>query len=252
MKLGTMNNPEKDVLKEIRFAGEMGFDFFEVTIEGPRAYPEILEERKDEVLDALSSYDMPVIAHLPWFFEIGHPYELVRSAYMKETYKVLEAAHSLGAEKLGLHINVPKGRFPDKLKRNIASLKEVKRRAENLGVVLCAENYDLATFDLDEFRRILDTGVGFLWDIGHANMRLVREEDILSFLEFKAKLSHVHVHDNDGRDDQHLPIGAGRIDWKLVLKELKRVYDGTITLEIHSQDRDYLEVSREKFLELWG
>lgn len=252
MRLGAMNNPEKDVLKEIKTIGEMGFDFLEIAIEGPGAYPEMLMEKKADVLDALSSYDLDLIAHLPWFFEIGHPYELVRDAYMKETAKVLEAAAALGAETLGLHINVPKGRFPDKLKGNITALKEVKKRADDLGVGLCVENYDLGTFDLEEFRRILESGVDFLWDIGHANMGLANEEDVLSFLKFKDKLAHVHAHDNDGKDDQHLPIGAGRIDWKVVIKELKRVYDGTITLEIHSQDRDYLQISREKFLRLWG
>lgn len=252
MKLGAMNNPEKDLLKEIRSAGEMGFDFFEIAVEGPRAYPENLLEKKSEILDALSSYDMPVVAHLPWFFEIGHPYEFVREAFMGEAMKVVDAAALLGAEKLGLHLNVPRGRFPDKLKRNIASLKEVKKRADELGLRLCVENYDLATFDLDDIARILDAGVGFLWDIGHANMGLLNEEDILLFLKFKNKLLHVHAHDNDGKDDQHLPIGAGHIDWKMVIKELKRVYDGTVTLEIHAEDRDYLRISREKFLRLWG
>ncbi len=252
MKLGAMNNPEKNLLEEIRSAGEMGFDYFEVAIEGPKAYPEILVEKKAEILDILSSYGMSVVAHLPWFFEIGHPYAQIRDAFIKETMKVLDVASLLGAEKLGLHINVPKGRFPDKLKRNIGSLKEVKKRADELGLKLCVENYDLMTFDLDDFARILDVGVGFLWDIGHANMGLLKEEDILSFLNFKSRLIHVHAHDNDGKDDQHLPIGVGRIDWKLVLKALKRVYNDTVTLEIHARDRDYLNISREKFLKLWG
>jgi sugar phosphate isomerase/epimerase len=251
MKLGAMNNPEKDLLKEIRSAGEMGFDFFEIAIEGPRAYPEILAEKKAEVLDELSTYEMDVIAHLPWFFELGHPYELVRSAYMKEAIKVLDSARSLGAEKLGLHISVPRGSFPDKLKRNIASLRELKRKADDLGVELFAENYDLKTFTLDEFGRILDTGVGFLWDIGHANIGLLKEDDILLFLEFTDKLAHVHAHDNDGKEDQHLPIGVGRIDWRQVTKELRKVYDGTVTLEIHAPDRDYLDLSRKKFKKLW-
>jgi len=252
MKLGAMNNPEKDVIKEIRSIGEMGFDVFELAVEGPRAYPESLEEMKRDLLDALSSYDMDLVAHLPWFFEIGHPYESVREAYLKETEKVLEISVSLGAEKLGLHINVPKGRFPDKLKGNIDSLKKVKSQADDLGIAVCVENYDLGTFDLEDFSKILDSGVDFLWDIGHANMGLANHEDIFSFLKFKDRLIHVHAHDNDGKDDQHLPIGSGRIGWKAVIKELKKVYDGTITLEIHSQDRDYLKISREKFIELWG
>ncbi|MEE8168388.1 MAG: sugar phosphate isomerase/epimerase family protein [Candidatus Hydrothermarchaeales archaeon] len=251
MKLGAMNNPEKDVLKELKFFGELGFDFFELAVEGPRAFPELLTERKKKILDLLSSYDMALLTHLPWFFEIGHPYEGVRRAYLKETLKVVDIAVELEAEKLGLHINVPKGRFPDKLDYNLNALREIEGYASDKGLPVCVENLDLKVFDLDDFHRILDTGVGFLWDIGHANMGLLNEEDIFLFLELKDQLMHVHAHDNDGRDDLHLPIGAGKIDWKKVVKELKRVYDGTVTLEIHSQDRDYLKISREKFLELW-
>jgi len=36
-----------------------------------------------------------------------------------------------------------------------------------------------------------------------------------------------------------------------VVKELKGFYDGTITLEVHSQDREYLKISREKLEMMW-
>ena len=35
------------------------------------------------------------------------------------------------------------------------------------------------------------------------------------------------------------------------VKEMKTFYDGTITLEVHSQDRDYLKISREKLEIMW-
>ncbi len=252
MKLGAMNNPEKDVLKEIASIGELGFDFLELAVEGPRADPDAIASKKKAILDKLYSYDMALLAHLPWFFEIGHPYQSVRRAYVEEAFKVVDIAHELGAEKLGLHINVPKGRFPDKLEYNLRSLDEIRGRAAEYGLEVCVENLDLKTFDVEDFRRILGLGVGLLWDIGHANMRVTREEDIFLLLEFRDKLLHVHAHDNYGGEDLHLPIGAGRIDWKKVLKELKKTYDGTITLEIHAEDKRYLEFSKEIFLELWG
>ncbi len=252
MKLGAMNNPEKDVLKEIASIGEMGFEVFELAVEGPRADPESIRARKKAILDAISSYKMTTLAHLPWFFEIGHPYESVRRAYLEEAFKIVDIAKELGAEKLGIHINVPKGRFPDKLQYNLRSLEEIRKRAEEYGMDACVENLDLRTFDADDFRRILGVGVGLLWDIGHANMRLTREEDIYLLLrEFRDRVLHVHAHDNLGGEDLHLPIGAGRIDWKKVLKDLKKGYDGTITLEIHAEDREYLRLSKEKFLALW-
>jgi sugar phosphate isomerase/epimerase len=62
----------------------------------------------------------------------------------------------------------------------------------------------------------------------------------------------VHANDNFGKEDAHLPIGAGIIDFERILKELKDTqYDETTTLEVFSRDRDYLKISKEKIKRLW-
>jgi sugar phosphate isomerase/epimerase len=255
MKLGAMNNPERSVTKEIEVFGEMGFEFVDLAIEGPRADPERLAKKEREIRDLLSTYDMFAVAHVPWYFDIGHPYETVRRAFVKEASKVMEAASRFDAEKLGLHIMKPKGLFEDKLGYNIKGIKEIAREARDRGIAICMENLDLPTFNVKDFQRIFNEvpEAKFLYDIGHANLGIREEEEIfLFFEEFKDRLSHVHAHDNlGGVEDLHLPIGVGNIDWKKMLKEIKKVYNGTITLEIHAQDRDYLRMSREKFLRLW-
>ena len=48
-----------------------------------------------------------------------------------------------------------------------------------------------------------------------------------------------------------IALGAGKIDIPRAVSELKSFYDGTITLEVHSQDRDYLKVSKDKLEILW-
>ncbi|MCP4721151.1 MAG: sugar phosphate isomerase/epimerase, partial [Desulfobacteraceae bacterium] len=37
MKIGIMNNPSKSVYDEAAFCGKAGFDFLDLTIEGPNA-----------------------------------------------------------------------------------------------------------------------------------------------------------------------------------------------------------------------
>ncbi len=70
--------------------------------------------------------------------------------------------------------------------------------------------------------------------------------------KFSDKLLHVHASDNNGKDDLHLPIGAGKINWEKAVKALKAAgYDGTITLEVFSQDTEYLQISKRKFEEIW-
>ena len=50
---------------------------------------------------------------------------------------------------------------------------------------------------------------------------------------------HVHLHDNDGVIDQHLPLGQGIIDYVAVIQSLKRMdYQGVVNLEFSLDDPD--------------
>ena len=108
-----------------------------------------------------------------------------------------------------------------------------------------------ATRDAD-LRALLDAHptIGFHLDIAHAQVRGNRTHEFLTV--FGERLAHVHLSDNSGRADDHLPLGAGRLDWKRLIRALKRTgYDGTITLEVFSDDRDYLLASHRKLRAAW-
>src|ERR1700751_881594 len=64
-----------------------------------------------------------------------------------------------------------------------------------------------------------------------------------------SKLRHVHLSENDGTADQHLPLGAAprsTTDWPQHVKKLKATgYDGTITLAVFSPQRAYLLPARD-------
>ena len=76
-------------------------------------------------------------------------------------------------------------------------------------------------------------------------------EDYISM--FSEKLVHVHVSDNHGKGDEHLPLGHGSINFKEVVKMLKKVeYDRTITFEVFGENRIYAKNSMEYFKELWN
>jgi sugar phosphate isomerase/epimerase len=43
---------------------------------------------------------------------------------------------------------------------------------------------------------------------------------------------HIHVHDNNGKDDQHLGIGHGTVDWKSFADALRRIaYHKVVVIE---------------------
>src|SRR5256885_13290799 len=54
--------------------------------------------------------------------------------------------------------------------------------------------------------------------------------------------SHVHLHDNRGGNlDLHLPLGAGNINLAASMSALRSCgYDGTITLEVFTDDLNLL------------
>ena len=65
----------------------------------------------------------------------------------------------------------------------------------------------------------------------------------------------MHLSENDGTADQHLPLGAAprsSTDWPKHMKKLKAAgYDGTITLEVFANDREYLLLSRDLLRRWW-
>jgi sugar phosphate isomerase/epimerase len=94
--------------------------------------------------------------------------------------------------------------------------------------------------------------LSFHLDVGHAfienRMRGVRD-----YLDaFGDRLAHVHMHDNHGKQDEHLPLGKGKIDVREVIRLLKEVnYAGTITFEVFSSHADAVR-SMRLFSKQWN
>jgi len=77
---------------------------------------------------------------------------------------------------------------------------------------------------------------GFLLDIGH--LQLVNK-NMRTFLPIIGKrLKALHLHDNDGSDDQHMAPMTGKINWQLLCDCLKEVgYTGDLSFETFKQAR---------------
>ena len=76
-------------------------------------------------------------------------------------------------------------------------------------------------------------------------------DDILR--KFSSRLRHVHLHDNKGgAADLHLPLGSGSINVRHYVQLLRTSgYDGTNTLEVFTEDRHYVEHSRDVLQRFW-
>jgi sugar phosphate isomerase/epimerase len=261
MKYGAMNFPVKPLLREIEEIGEMGFDYVEITMDPPEAIPKKIITQKQSILDVLHRYGMGVMGHLPTFVWTSDLYESLRKASLQENFEALEAAVELGIEKVVLHPGfiTGLGKFVlDKAKGYaMESLEAILKKAVHHNLTLCIENmFPQAHFlsQPHEFQSVFESfpEIRLTLDIGHAHLGGGRNRPS-EFIRFHGyRIGHVHAHDNFGKEDSHLPIGAGMINFEKIIKELKEAqYDETITLEVFSKDRDYLKMSKEKIKRMW-
>jgi len=79
---------------------------------------------------------------------------------------------------------------------------------------------------------------GLLLDVGHANIHIntgmVEAKTMEDYIQnLPVPVIDVHISDNDGAHDQHLPPGSGKIDFFSLISALKRQdYPGSFVFEI--------------------
>lgn len=132
------------------------------------------------------------------------------------------------------------------------------KEAAEVGVdVLLANTPHGGKYQLYYILTIMDRvpSLGFQLSSGHANLEL----DFDHFDEYLNRLSkrlmHMHLSDNEGTGNQHLPLGStprSAINWPRCIGQIKRSgYDGTITLKVFSPEREYLLLSRDLLRRWW-
>ncbi len=262
MKYGAMNFPVKSLISEIEDIGRLGFDYVEISMDPPEALPERIRELKNEIGAVTEQYGMGMIAHMPTFVSTADLYESIRRASFAETVTALETASEIGIKKVALHPPYVKGlgKFvPEKVRKyGLSTLGEILETAKGFDITVCLENMFNKTGFLTtprDFKTILKEfpHLSMTLDVGHAFIAGGLKNALEFIHTLGNRICHVHANDNLGREDNHLPIGAGIIDFPLVLKELKSSgYDDTMTVEVFAKDRDYLRISREKLMCQWA
>lgn len=263
MLYGTMSAPLRPILEEVNAIAEMEFDFLELSMDPPYCDSKSLKKQQRVIQESLAQHHLDLVCHLPTFLSTADLTDGIRQASIDETLDSLEAAAALKPLKVVLHPSYMTGMavfFPELARRHaMESLAIIVEKAHALGLHLCLENMFPRTKWLTSPEEFVDILAGFstvdlVLDIGHAHIEDARGSKCLRFIEmFAGRIGHLHVSDNFCKEDQHLPIGAGIIDFSRVVKALKeKGYDDTITLEVFSRNRDYVEMSKKKMEKMWG
>jgi sugar phosphate isomerase/epimerase len=85
------------------------------------------------------------------------------------------------------------------------------------------------------------TNVGVCVDVGHALLSSdAGSRPVSGYLErYRDQLVHLHVHDNDGVDDEHLVPGEGLMPWRDLADTLRELgYAGPAVLEVQRSGDD--------------
>jgi len=208
-----------------------------------------LEKQFDELKDALASVDVKAIQiHGPYGEidrQLGSINESVRVNATKKIINWIKLVNRTNIDVLVLHTNLTQTdynlnseSFLHKIKEiNLINFSEIAKSAQDFGVKIAIENRLEQTFgafpqDLIELvDEINNDYIGICLDTGHINVQGVPPSKAVRL--FGERLIATHVHDNNGKGDQHLPPLMGNINWSDFISSLNDVhYTTPIIVEI--------------------
>lgn len=236
LQLGAALNPKGDLLRQIEAVHAAGFDYADLAMDFP-----VTSENLDAALmkETLASLKLPFHGQTPAHLPFGSPYPEVRKAAVGIALKALEKLKHAGAQSVVFHPDGTHAFASDAyLEWNAECLQSVVDAAGSTQILV--ENLPHGPFAKTEnlLALLQESGlekkVQFNLDVGHVHCGQRDGGSTLdAFLE-TGKVKHVHVSDNDGQTDQHLPLGQGKIDWPAVKKQLLAARVPELTIECYA------------------
>ncbi len=263
MQFGAMNFPVAPVLGEIDAIARLGFDYLELAMDPPMAHYRMLSASRSAIDRALKDHGLGLICHLPTFLSTADLTARLRRASLMEMHDSLEVAALLGAQKVVLHpsMAVGMGAFVLETVKGylFEFLADMVAAARRLDLTICLENmFPQARIGVapEDFEPIFDAfpSLKMTLDTGHANIDDRRGRRLKGLVERCGKrIGHLHISDNQGRNDDHLAVGQGTVGFADLVRRLKAAgYDDTVTLEVFDENRRMLVDSRERIQKMFS
>ncbi len=236
MKIGasTLAGIEHSLENALEFIEGLGLDYAELVHQYPSENidPELLE-----------SYTLKYSIHAPFMdVNISSLQDQSRLNSIKQIKSSIDLANEINAEAVVIHPGVTSF-LPNKFfKKEVTgfaedSIIELGAYGDDLGVLTTFENMPafntMLYQDMNELNELLaSNNLHMTLDVGHANHAGYSADEMI----FDC-IKHVHIHDNFGDDDAHLPLGEGSIDLKRVVNNLEsKNFDGIYILEVNDYD----------------
>ncbi|MDO8841685.1 sugar phosphate isomerase/epimerase family protein [Methanocalculus sp.] len=214
---------------------EIGYDGWEISADGNYRLDDPL--KRNRICEVLESTGLGVTVHAPYgdlnLASINYP---IWRESIRQVCLCIEHAADI-TDRVTIH---PGYLSPlSKLDPSRAwllqkdALKEIGTVAQEHGVLACLENMisikEFLCRDPGELFGMIEgiEGIGITIDLGHANTTGTVKE----FLKHLPSADHLHIHDNHGGSDEHLPLQKGTIDWTMVSKAIVGKYQGIVVVE---------------------
>ncbi len=215
------------------------------------ALDSVITEELVSFAEALNTGAIQCTIHAPFMdLNPGSPEKLIRRATELRFRQVMDAAEILKPVVMVFHPGYDRWRQGESqeewLGNCIETFKPVLERAERIGTTIAVEN--IFETEPSTLKGLLDAFASpsfrHCFDVGHWNLfKSVSMEEWFSTLG--TYIAEVHIHDNHGSSDEHLPIGDGSIDFDLYFRLMKQYAPQAVyTIEAHDRDKVTLAMER--------
>jgi sugar phosphate isomerase/epimerase len=230
----------------VELAQELELGGVELRADPGIAHPHELSRADRQRLREFGKNGLQLSLHMPIHgVNLTWPVQSVAASSLGELLRTLDLAGEIGADVVVIH----PGRLPEEYlpfpewwekSRDLLrfSLALLIPHAEKAGIRLALENLgrgrDRGLVETAEEHIALLSEFPSLWacfDLGHLHTLGGSPRDYIPLVA--QRLLHVHLHDNRGDWDAHLPLGEGTAPWRETLEILEETgFSGRVILEI--------------------
>lgn len=236
---------KKSLAEFLDFASTLKVDLVELKMDKLELLQVLsIDKKAHQLKQLLDTYDFKRSVHASNInVNLASLNPTIRKASEKVVNDAVRFTAEINGEFLISHVgrlskDYPKSFLEKALKNVTESLKRINKTANDLDVTFTLENdhkardYILAGYP-EQIRFFIENiGCNLTFDVGHANT-LGKPEEFIETL--KLFIVNVHLHDNNGEGDSHLPLGRGNINFQKVFNAFgNRIAKIPLTVECHS------------------